>query len=68
MTVKPGEQVTVTNKDTAAHTATGKAKEFDTGNIAGGASGKFTAPKKAGSYPFVCTYHPNMTGTLIVKA
>jgi len=68
MSVKPGEKVTVNNQDTAAHTATSKAKAFDTGNIAGsGGSGTFTAPTKPGSYPFGCTYHPKMHGMLIVK-
>jgi len=68
MTVKPGEKVTVTNKDSAAHTLTDmKTRLFDTGNIAGnGGTGTFTAPTKPGSYPFGCTYHGNMKGTLVV--
>jgi len=68
MTVKPGQKVTVTNQDTAAHTLTDKKTHlFDTGNIAGGGgTGTFTAPTKPGSYPFGCTYHPAMKGTLIV--
>jgi plastocyanin len=68
MTVKPGQKVTVTNQDTAAHTLTDKKTHlFDTGNIAGGGgTGTFTAPTKPGSYPFGCTYHPDMKGTLIV--
>jgi plastocyanin len=69
MTVKPGAKVTVVNDDSTAHTLTDKAtKKFDTGNIDGnGAKGTFTAPTKAGSYPFGCTYHPNMKGTLVVQ-
>jgi plastocyanin len=68
MTVKAGQKITVTNKDSVAHTLTDKAThKFDTGNIAGGGgTGTFTAPSKPGSYPFGCTYHPNMHGTLIV--
>jgi plastocyanin len=68
MTVKPGEKVTVTNQDSVAHTLTDKVSHlFDTGNIGGsGGTGAFTAPTKPGSYPFGCTYHPNMKGTLIV--
>ncbi|MFJ9011640.1 cupredoxin domain-containing protein [Streptomyces canus] len=42
-------------------------KAFDTGNIDGGKTGTFTAPTKSGSYPFICTFHPNMKGTLIVR-
>jgi plastocyanin len=69
MTVKPGEKVTVMNQDSVAHTVTDKQTHlFDTGNIAGnGGTGTFTAPSKPGSYPFGCTYHPNMHGTLIVQ-
>jgi plastocyanin len=68
MTVKAGEKVTVANKDSVAHTLTDKATHmFDTGNIdGGGGTGSFTAPSKPGRYPFGCTYHPNMHGTLIV--
>ncbi|MEU0022694.1 cupredoxin domain-containing protein [Streptomyces rochei] len=66
--VRPGEKITVVNKDSAAHTVTAtKGDAFDTGSIAGGESGAFTAPSKAGEYAFVCTLHPNMTGTLIVR-
>ena len=68
MTVKAGQKVTVTNKDSVAHTLTDKATHlFDTGSIAGGGgTGTFTAPSKPGSYPFGCKYHSNMHGTLVV--
>lgn len=70
LTVKPGEKVTVKNEDSAAHTLTDKkTKKFDTGNIpAEGGTGTFTAPSTPGSYPFGCTYHPEMAGVLVVKA
>lgn len=70
LTVKPGEKVTVKNEDSAAHTLTDKkTKKFDTGKIpAEGGTGTFTAPSTPGSYPFGCTYHPEMAGTLVVKA
>jgi plastocyanin len=69
LTVKPGEKVTVTNQDSAAHTLTDKKTHlFDTGNIDGnGGKGTFTAPTKPGSYPFGCTYHAGMEGTLVVQ-
>ncbi|MGW3935182.1 cupredoxin domain-containing protein [Streptomyces sp. NBC_00024] len=66
--VRPGEKITVVNEDSAAHTVTAtEGDAFDTGSIAGGKSGTFTTPTKAGEYAFVCTFHPNMTGTLIVR-
>ncbi|MGW1892374.1 cupredoxin domain-containing protein [Streptomyces sp. NPDC002004] len=68
VTVKAGQKVAVVNEDSVTHTVTAKdGKAFDTGNINGGKSGTFTAPSKSGSYPFVCTYHANMKGTLIVR-
>jgi plastocyanin len=69
LTVKPGHKVTVTNQDSAAHTLTDKNTHlFDTGSIAAnGGTGTFTAPTKPGSYPFGCTFHPSMAGTLIVQ-
>jgi plastocyanin len=67
MTVKPGQKVMVTNRDSTAHTLTDKKHhKFDTGNIDPGATKSFTAPTTAGSYPFGCTYHPEMHGTLVV--
>jgi plastocyanin len=65
--VKAGATVTVVNKDSTPHTLTDKkTHEFDTGTIDGGATGTFTAPTKPGQYPFGCTFHPEMAGTLTV--
>ena len=76
VTVKKGDSVAVTNKDTVPHTITnGKdpsdpttGKLFDTSLIMGGASAKFGTTKlAAGTYPFNCTVHPYMTGSLKVQ-
>ncbi|SEM18261.1 cupredoxin domain-containing protein [Streptacidiphilus jiangxiensis] len=68
LTVAPGQLVTVTNHDSTAHTLTATgAHGFDTGKIAAGASGTFTAPTTPGSYPYICTIHPFMHGTLTVR-
>jgi plastocyanin len=65
--VAPGTTVTVTNEDSEAHTLTADgAGGFDV-KIDPGASATFTAPAKPGSYPYHCTYHSNMHGTLAVR-
>ena len=66
--VRPGEEITVSNEDSAAHTVTAtEGNAFDTGTADGGKSGSFTAPMQPGKYAFVCTFHPNMKGTLTVR-
>ncbi len=67
LTVAPGTKIAVMNEDQAPHTVTANDKSFDTGVIPGGQRGEFTAPTKPGSYPYVCTIHQYMTGTLIVQ-
>jgi plastocyanin len=66
LNVTPGARVTVRNADSVAHTLTAKDGSFDTGSIAGGGVGSFTAPSKPGSYPIGCTFHASMAGTLVV--
>jgi plastocyanin len=67
LTVAPGTRITVTNQDSVDHTFTASAAGgFDTGPIAGGASAVVTAPSQPGSYPFMCTIHPYIKGTLTV--
>ncbi|MGW3151511.1 cupredoxin domain-containing protein [Streptomyces sp. NPDC001177] len=65
--VRPGTKITVVNRDSASHTVTATGdKTFDTGSIAGDATATFTAPSAPGSYSYICTFHPNMKGTLTV--
>lgn len=68
LTVSPGATITVTNRDSVAHTFTARGGAFDTGDIAPGATVKVTAPSKPGSYPYLCGIHQYMTGTLTVAA
>jgi plastocyanin len=67
VTVNVDDTVSWTNEDSAPHTATASDGTFDTGNLKKGASGshKFT---KAGSFAYICAIHPNMKGTVVVKA
>jgi plastocyanin len=69
LTVAPGAKVTVMNSDSTTHTvtATGGGGSFDTGDIASGKTATFTAPTKAGDYPYDCSIHPFMKGTLTVS-
>lgn len=64
--VPAGATVTVVNKDGVAHTVTSSPQgDFDV-NVAGGATGTFTAPDTAGEYAIICIFHSTMSGTLVV--
>jgi LPXTG-motif cell wall-anchored protein len=67
VTVNEGDTVTWTNQDTAPHTATASDGSFDTGSLKKGASGSHTF-SQAGSFAYICSIHPNMKGTVVVKA
>jgi len=66
-TVSPGATVTVVNQDQVTHTLTSTKGSFNTGDIAPGQSKTFTAPNTAGNYPYICSIHQYMTGTLTVS-
>ena len=76
LTVKKGDKITVTNKDTLPHTVTSgtgptdptSAKQFDTSIIEPGATADIeTTNITPGDYPFHCTVHPYMMGKLVVQ-
>jgi plastocyanin len=71
ITVKKGATVTWTNEDSVGHdvTSTGGPAKFKSGSSGGMAMGDtfkhtFTTP---GTYKYVCTVHPNMKGTVVVR-
>lgn len=67
LTVAPGTEINIVNKDTVEHSVTSEtAGVFDV-EVDGGESKTLTAPTQPGEYPFHCKYHPMMKGTLIVK-
>jgi plastocyanin len=65
--VKAGAMVMVKNEDSEAHTVTADGKGGFDVKVDPGATAMLTAPKEAGSFPFHCTYHSDMHGTLKVS-
>lgn len=65
MTVAVGETVTWINKDPFPHNVTSSAGHFHSPDLQPGQQWKFT-PTREGQFPYVCTLHPGMNGTLIV--
>lgn len=61
--VAAGDTVTFENEGQIAHTVTGD--DFDSGSLAPGKTFTFTA-SEAGSFSYVCTFHPGMQGTIEV--
>jgi plastocyanin len=66
VTVKPGDSVVWVNKDMFPHTATSKADAFDSRQIGPGKSWTYRAAAK-GAFPYVCSLHPTMQGTVRVE-
>jgi plastocyanin len=65
VTIAAGGSVTFANADDRAHTATGRG--FDSGVLAPGARTRQTFPS-AGTFSFLCSIHPEMRGTVVVRA
>jgi plastocyanin len=66
VTIKVGDTVNWTNMDEAPHNATAVDKSWKTSTFAKGESGSVTFAT-GGTFPYICTVHPNMTGTVIVQ-
>ena len=68
LTVKVGKTVVWVNKDTVTHTVTSDGSAlFDSGFMPTGATFQFTFTTP-GTFPYYCTVHPYMTGTIVVTA
>lgn len=67
LTITAGDTVTWTNGDAVVHTATSTAGAFDSGDLAMGESYSFTFTEP-GTYDYLCTPHPSMTGRIVVLA
>jgi PKD repeat protein len=61
-----GQRVIWRNSDALPHTATANGGAFDTGIVSGGANSAAIAMGAAGTFPYYCTVHPSMVGTLTV--
>jgi plastocyanin len=65
--IAAGDTVTWTNQDEVPHTATGEDRDvLQSGTITPGASFSQDFPE-AGEFGFFCEFHPNMTGTIVVR-
>ena len=62
--VKTGDVIEWKNDDLIPHTAT--SPEFDSGTIAVGKTWRHTF-RQVGNFPYICTFHPQMKGVVIVK-
>lgn len=61
-----GSTIVWKNEDIVEHTATAEDKTFDSGRIASQRTWSYSATK-AGNFPYACTLHPTMKGTLVIK-
>ena len=66
LSVKRGDRIVWVNRDLVPHTATARDRSFDSGRIAAGAAWSRVAVRR-GRFAYDCTYHPTMTGTLVVE-
>lgn len=66
LSAKVGDEITVTNNDSAPHTLTAKDKSVDTGTLQEKASGTITLAR-AGTLEYVCNIHDYMTGSIEVE-
>lgn len=68
VTVHVGDTVEWKNADFVPHTATDDSHQpvFDSDKIEIGGTWHYVAQKK-GTYDYICTLHPNMTGRLVVQ-
>lgn len=66
MSIAPNTSITWSNKDAVAHTVTSTTGAFESGNIPAG--GSYTRTFSAtGTFPYKCSYHTTMTGTVVVQ-
>jgi len=67
VTVNVGDTVEWTNGDPVSHTATADDGSWDTGTIAGSTNASISFDT-AGTFPYHCSIHSTMHGTIVVEA
>jgi len=70
LTIPKGTTVTWKNTDSMNHTATAdnsSSFQFDTGDIAAGATSGGITFTQAGTFEYHCTYHPSMHAKITVQ-
>ncbi|WP_159794236.1 cupredoxin domain-containing protein [Puerhibacterium puerhi] len=65
--VPAGSTVTIRNEDSVEHTVTADEQGGFDVTVDAGQTATMKAPASAGDYPFHCSIHPSMTGTLVVR-
>lgn len=63
--VRVGDTVEWRNGDIVAHTATGKEAGFEV-NLSPGSIGR-VGMNRPGTFAYICRYHPNMKGEIVVE-
>jgi plastocyanin len=66
VTILAGQTVQFIDDDDTPHTVTAGDKSFDSGTLNKGGKWERTFPT-AGTYTYVCAFHPYMKGTVVVK-
>jgi plastocyanin len=66
LVVSRGTRVVWTNRDGATHTVVSKAGRWSSRNLGTGASFARTL-RRAGTFPYICSIHPFMRGTVVVR-
>jgi plastocyanin len=66
LNITVGTTVTWMNTDSTSHTSTSNGAGWNSGTIAPGRQFSF-AFQNAGTFPYRCTIHPGMIGTVVVR-
>lgn len=65
--IRAGSAVRWTNRDASPHTATSTSDHFDSGTLDEGATFEHTF-NDTGTYEYICAFHPNMQGRIVVTS